>query len=269
MGRVRTEFTPSALHWSHPFQCVLGYQPPLFPWDGEPSEVPAADFWFRESERVLDSAHVQLQQAVWRQKTQADARRLSAPPYQPGDKVWLSTLDIRLRLPCRKLSPRFIGPFTIRRQINEVSYQLDLPPTYRITPTFHVSLLKPHTNPMSPSSPDEPGLPPPPEVENEESIYRVNSILDSRRRGGKYLVDWEGFGVEERSWVPRDDILDPSLLSEFHQCHPHKPAPRGRGRPRRRQWASGAARGWGGTVREPAASSGPNTQPARSHSPEF
>ncbi len=35
-----------------PFQCVLGYQPPLFPWTGEPSEVPAVDYWFRASERV-------------------------------------------------------------------------------------------------------------------------------------------------------------------------------------------------------------------------
>ncbi|KAK3512082.1 hypothetical protein QTP70_030361 [Hemibagrus guttatus] len=44
-----------------PFQCVLGYQPPLFPWDGEPSDVTAVDYWFQESESVWDSAHLQLQ----------------------------------------------------------------------------------------------------------------------------------------------------------------------------------------------------------------
>ncbi len=222
---------------------------------------------------VWDSAHVQLQQAVRRQRTQADAHRLSAPPYQPGDKVCLSTWDIRLRLPCHKLSPRFISPFTIKKPINEVSYQLDLPPTYRITLTFHVSLLKPHTDPLSPSSPgpDESEVPPPPEIENEESIYRVNTILDSRRRGGRleYLVDWEDYGPEERSWVPRDDILDPSLLAEFRLLHSHKPAPRGRSRPRCRQQSSGAARGGGGTVSEPSASSSPNTQHTRSQSPEY
>ncbi len=48
------------------FQCILGYQPPLFPWSGEPSEVPAVNDWFQQSERVWDSAHVHLQQAVRR-----------------------------------------------------------------------------------------------------------------------------------------------------------------------------------------------------------
>ncbi len=43
------------------FQCMPGYQPPLFPWSGEPSEVPSVNYWFRESERVWDAAHHQLQ----------------------------------------------------------------------------------------------------------------------------------------------------------------------------------------------------------------
>ncbi|XP_046718414.1 olfactory receptor 4Q2-like [Silurus meridionalis] len=38
-----------------PFQCVLGFQPPLFPWSDEPSNVPAVDYWFRESSRIWES----------------------------------------------------------------------------------------------------------------------------------------------------------------------------------------------------------------------
>ncbi len=48
---------------------------------------------------TADSAHVQLQQTVWGHKTYADACRSSTPVYHPGDKVWLSTSDLRLRLP--------------------------------------------------------------------------------------------------------------------------------------------------------------------------
>ncbi|KAK3506309.1 hypothetical protein QTP70_001709 [Hemibagrus guttatus] len=234
-----------------PFQCVLGYQPPLFPWDGEPSDVPAVDYWFRESERVWGEAHRQLQRALRRRRSTADLRRSQAPAYQPGQKVWLSTRDIKLRLPCKKLSPRFIGPFTIVRQINPVTYRLQLPPEYRIHPVFHVSLLKPHhPSVLLSTGPGVAEEPPLPLLVDDGTAYLVKEILDSRRCGGRleYLVDWEGYGPEERSWVPRNDILDPSLLEDFHTSHPSRPAPRGRGRPPRRRGprSSGADHGGGG-----------------------
>ncbi len=67
------------------FQCILAYQPPLFPWTGEPSDAPAVDHWFWVSERVWDSAHVHLQQAVRRRKDFADARQSHVPVYRPGE----------------------------------------------------------------------------------------------------------------------------------------------------------------------------------------
>lgn len=63
--------------------------------------------------------------------------------YQVGQWVLLSTQNLKLRLPCRKLSPQFIGPCRIECQINPVTYHLQLSTTYCISPSFHVSLLKP------------------------------------------------------------------------------------------------------------------------------
>uniref|UniRef100_A0A3B1KES6 Gypsy retrotransposon integrase-like protein 1 n=1 Tax=Astyanax mexicanus TaxID=7994 RepID=A0A3B1KES6_ASTMX len=51
-----------------PFQCFLGYQPPLFPWTPACESVPAVEEWFRRSGEVWESAHVQLERAIRRQK---------------------------------------------------------------------------------------------------------------------------------------------------------------------------------------------------------
>ncbi|XP_053347085.1 chromodomain Y-like protein [Clarias gariepinus] len=180
---------------------------------------------------------------------------------------------MRLRKPCKKLNPRYVGPFEVLEQLSPVTYRLQLPAHFRIHPTFHVSLLKPYQNPVI--SPTEPGpeeeTPPPPIVVDEGTIYQVRDILNSRRRSGRleYLVDWEGYGPEERSWVPRDDILDPTMLEEFHHTHPERPAPRGRGRPPRRQRGrpSGAGREGGGNVTvRPGSELNPTQRPL---SPEY
>lgn len=40
------------------------YQASMFPWSGEPSEVPAVNHWFQKSERVYDVAHHHLERAI-------------------------------------------------------------------------------------------------------------------------------------------------------------------------------------------------------------
>jgi len=161
-----------------PFKCILGFQPPMSPWSREPTDLPSITDCVR---RGGDRAPTHLLHAVRRKVHQANRHRRPSPEYAPGQWVWLSTRDLRIRLPCRKLSPRYVGLFKISRQITPVSFRLELPSNYRISPTFHVSLLKPAGGPeRRDGGGAQPQTPLPFLVDGEEA-YRVHELLDSRR----------------------------------------------------------------------------------------
>ncbi|XP_057200603.1 uncharacterized protein LOC130560667 [Triplophysa rosa] len=84
----------------------------------------------------------------------ADRHRSSPPAYVCGQRVWLSTMDLPLRVPSRKLAPRFIGPYSITKVVNPVAVRLILPLNLgRVHPVFHVSRVKPAvTSPLNPAS---------------------------------------------------------------------------------------------------------------------
>lgn len=66
---------------------------------------------------------------------------------------------------------------------------------------------------------------PPSQIIDDHPAYSVNCLLDVRRQGQgfQYPMDWEGYGPEEHSWVSRSLILDPQLLTDFHNQFPNKP----------------------------------------------
>ncbi len=117
---------------------------------------------------------------------------------------------------CNKLALNSLARFTVTKIISPVAVRLKLPPTYRGFIPFSCFQIKTCFHaPINPQTP----VPPPPRLVDGEPVYSVKRILDSRRRGRgfQYLVDWEGYGPEERSWVPARDILDHSLIDDYNR----------------------------------------------------
>jgi len=124
---------------------------------------------------------------------------------------------------------RHLGPFRILEAVESgnLAFRLELLASMgRIHPVFHASLLEPYRASSWADRLQE--LPPPVEVEGELE-YEVREILDSKmeRRQLFYLVDWVGYGPEERTWEPATNVEHAKdAVADFHRAHPPRPSPR-------------------------------------------
>jgi hypothetical protein len=144
--------------------------------------------------------------------------------FEVGDEVMLSTVNFRNMNPNRtvKLMPRYIGPLKIKKVVSSVAYELELPPTLRVHPVFHVSKLKLYRN--DDRYEREQVMRPAPVLVDGEQEYEVERILDRReKRQGRgirveYLVKWLGYPEYESTWERESNLTNAQqLVQEFKQ----------------------------------------------------
>lgn len=141
----------------------------------------------------------------------------------PGDKVYLSTKNLKNHRPSRKLAEQWTGPFTIKEQVGN-SYRLELPAGSLIHDVFAPDVLRKHPNtPLPGQENPKPGG----QVIAGNEEWDVEAILAVRqiRNSLKYKVSWVGHDPDPQ-WYPAENLKGcPHLLRDFHIAHPARPGP--------------------------------------------
>ena len=150
--------------------------------------------------------------AKTKQTTYANKHRRKEPSYKIGDQVYLDTYNLRLLIKQRgrsaKFYPRYIGPFSILKAKPKTStYKLQLPPQYKIHPTFHARRLKPAFENDPALFPERQVTSPPP-LDADDNQWEVEKLLDHRtyRRQKQFLVRWVGYPKYPDSWEAEYDV---------------------------------------------------------------
>ncbi|KAH6480324.1 hypothetical protein HBI55_254530 [Parastagonospora nodorum] len=197
-----------------PFQANQGLDPIGPDWPERPlgdGESPRAA---KLAERVLATiatCRSRILAANEYQEKHANKRRLPVP-FKEGDKVMVSTRNMRSTRPKKKLDWKFT-PGVIDEQIGSSAFRVRLKGFPNVHPVFHASLLEPY----DPTS----KIPhPPTDIADTlhdvggDDIYEVDKIVDRRMTDSgqwEYLVQWKNYSEDENSWEPGPNISGNTL----------------------------------------------------------
>jgi hypothetical protein len=152
-----------------------------------------------------------------------DASKRDGPKFAEGDYVMLDGRHIKTKRACRKLDAKLYGPFRIL-SVGKQLVKLELPPRWRIHPTFHISLIEPYRG-----DPHRPTVNPQTiDIEADDEGWTPEAIVaagpeDDHAARHKFLVKWQGFSHEENTWEEFDHMFDiaSDLVRAYYRERPH------------------------------------------------
>ncbi|MCO5584031.1 hypothetical protein L7F22_037952 [Adiantum nelumboides] len=127
----------------------------------------------------------------------------------------LGNCDVLLGMPWHDKND---ATFQITERINDVSFQLRLPDTWKIHNAFHVSLLKPFRGDVpNDGEPDEQ-----PEVEENKEMLVPEKILahkDTKTKGKvrrRFLVKFKNYPALDAKWIEEEDLANSPQIVKLY-----------------------------------------------------
>ena len=152
-------------------------------------------------------------------KDRADKHR-RVQIFEPGDQVLVSTKSHPALMGNRKQQDLRVGPFVVKRKINDNAYELEgLPPS--VPCTQNVTFLSPF-NPNLPCfasrPPIEVAVPEQVDGEMEWEVEAVTDFRQSRRGDRRYKVKW--VGAQKEQWLPESEMQHcPQAIRDYFIQH--------------------------------------------------
>ena len=176
----------------------------------------ARDLGFDIMENLQD-ARDKLHRAA-QQFRERHARSCKPHTFAVGDEVLLSSENVKLSLPCRKLSPAFVGPFKIVKLCGRNAVEIESTGRWKaLQPMINIEYLRPYRKRTEDVGPLPKHLSVKPlVVEPAGDWYEIEAVLNHRGRphleNQQCLVRWRGTDASQDSWVPRRDINEMALI---------------------------------------------------------
>jgi len=125
-------------HGMSPFFANYGYHPQTEWMRERQAQNRGAELYSHWMKAIHKRAVEALNYTREAMRTYYDRKALEQPDYKEGNLVRLNGKNIRTKRPSKKLSPKLYGPFKIIAAKGQRAFKLEISPTWKIHPTFHV-----------------------------------------------------------------------------------------------------------------------------------
>ena len=180
-------------------------------------KVESATEFAERMKKVQEEAEAALRKTQEEMKRYADRGRRETEEWKKGDRVLLSTKDLVFKeRPSKKLTERYVSPYTIEEVVSTNTVKLRLLSSMRIHPVVNISWIVRYRKQVKGQKKEEGKLV---EVEGIEE-WEVKKILNKKKMRGveKYLIRWKGFTAEGDTWERREYLKNAEeLIEEFEK----------------------------------------------------